>query len=101
MKLTAQVIPWSSIVGTGVLLMDEKGRCIGQLALHNVFVSSAEDRKAVMVETVQTVADMINAPKRTSDTARWSGRKKLLFIIGVCSAFWAAVLYGIMHGAFW
>lgn len=65
MKLTARVIPWSSVVGTGVLLLDEDDmlRCVGQLALHNVTVSESEDRKIVMLGMARTVADAINTPK--------------------------------------
>lgn len=59
MKLTARLIPWSSVVGTGLMLLDETGRCVGQLALHNVAVSANEDRKTVMVGLAQTVVDTI------------------------------------------
>lgn len=34
-KITAQVVPYSSIVGGGVMLLNEQGRCIGQLGLMN------------------------------------------------------------------
>lgn len=37
-KIKAEVIPFSSIVGGGVMLLDETGRCIGQLMLMNVRV---------------------------------------------------------------
>lgn len=63
MILTARLIPWSSIVGTGLMLLDDTGRCVGQLALHNVAVAASEDRKTVMLGVAQAVADAINAPK--------------------------------------
>lgn len=65
MKLTAKVIPWSSVLGTGLILLDEKGQCVGQLALHNVTVEGAdipENRKRLMLEMVNGVADAINTP---------------------------------------
>lgn len=33
MKIVAKMGHWSSVVGGGVLLADEKGRMIGQIAL--------------------------------------------------------------------
>lgn len=65
MMLTAKVIPWSSVVGTGVMLLDETGRCVGQLALHNVTVAGAdipENRKRIMLDMANTVADAVNSP---------------------------------------
>jgi hypothetical protein len=32
MKITAKVVPFSSVVGGGVMLLNSKGRCVGQLA---------------------------------------------------------------------
>lgn len=66
MKLTAKVIPWSSVVGTGVMLIGDGGRVVGQLALHNVTVEGAdipENRKRIHLEMVNAVADAINAPR--------------------------------------
>lgn len=62
MKLTAKVIPWSSIVGTGLMLMDDHGRCIGQLSLHNV--TGPGDRNMLMVEIAHAAAAAINGAPR-------------------------------------
>ena len=32
MKIKAQIAPYSSVVGGGVMLLNSKGHCIGQLA---------------------------------------------------------------------
>ena len=32
MKITAKVVPYSSVVGGGVMLLNSKGGCVGQLA---------------------------------------------------------------------
>lgn len=64
--MRAKLIPWSSIVGTGVMLLDGTGRCIGQLALHNVALADGEDRKAVMMFIAQNVADAINDADATA-----------------------------------
>jgi hypothetical protein len=58
-KLHAQVVPWSSVVGTGVMLMDERGRCIGQLGLHGVQLPG--DLKENSLKLVQQIAEAINA----------------------------------------
>lgn len=64
MNLTAKVIPWSSVLGTGLMLIAEDGRCVGQLALHSVTAEGAEipeNRKRIMLEMANGVADTINA----------------------------------------
>lgn len=58
--MKAVVIKWSSVVGTGIMLTDETGICVGQLALHNVRGCTDENRQAVMMNMVQLVADAIN-----------------------------------------
>ena len=59
LNLQAQVIPWSSIVGTGVILMDETGCCIGLLGLHGVQLPG--DIKDVSMKLVHQIAEAINA----------------------------------------
>lgn len=75
MKLTAQVIPFSSVVGTGLMLLNEQGQCIGQLALHNVNAG-----RAVHEEIVQAVADAINRgePTEADDTIICEGCGKVI-----------------------
>ncbi len=64
MRLTAEIKPWSSVVGTGVLLMDESGKCIAQLSLLNVsHPGDFASHKALALEISQTVADAINRPQ--------------------------------------
>jgi hypothetical protein len=60
MILTAKVIPWSSVVGTGLMLLDESGRCIGQLSLHNVQGVERDEFKPFSLALVERVADAIN-----------------------------------------
>lgn len=61
--MKAKVVPWSSVVGTGVLLIGENGAVIGQLALHNVTAPGAdiqENRKRIHLAMVNKVTDAIN-----------------------------------------
>lgn len=58
--MKARVIPWSSTVGTGILLVDENSLVVGQMALHNVRGCTDENRKAIMMNMAQLVADAIN-----------------------------------------
>ena len=39
MRLTAKVVPWSGVVGNGVLLMNERGRVVCQIAFINCCLS--------------------------------------------------------------
>lgn len=61
--MRAKVIPWSSIVGTGIVLMDDKGKVIGQLALHNVAMLPSDATKDKHLMVAHAVANAINAPK--------------------------------------
>ncbi len=58
MKLTASVIPFSSIVGTGVMLQDETGVVVGQLSLLNAAVGRTPEE---MVAFATRIAEAINA----------------------------------------
>lgn len=63
MKLTAKIIPYSSVVGAGVMLI-ANGRVVAQLALHSVTAEGAdipENRKNICLKIVNGVADAINA----------------------------------------
>lgn len=56
-RLTASVIPFSSIVGTGVLLQDETGAVVGQLSL----LGAAWLDKTEQVPLCERIARAINA----------------------------------------
>lgn len=56
--MKAQAIPWSSIVGTGIILRNEQGAVIGQLTLLNV------PDKETATDIVQHVVERINDPSR-------------------------------------
>lgn len=58
MKIKAKVVPWSSIVGSGLMLLDEKGRCIAQLALMGVQLPG--DNKEVSMKLIEQIAEKIN-----------------------------------------
>lgn len=58
MALKAEVIPFSSIVGTGVMLIDENGAVTAQLALMNASTSRTPEE---MLAFAETIARAINA----------------------------------------
>ena len=61
---SAKVVPWSSIVGTGVTLHAADGRVVGQLALMNVGAVTADtidEIKRRHIALAQRVAAAINA----------------------------------------
>ncbi len=66
--MRASVIPWSSVVGTGILLKDETGVVAGQLALHGVTGCTDENRKAIMMNMAQMVTDAINRDQQSCRT---------------------------------
>jgi len=59
MKIKASVTKWSYIVGAGVMITDETGIVVAQLAIHNVR-ADAESRQAISMNIAQAVADAIN-----------------------------------------
>lgn len=65
--MKARVIPWSSTVVTGIMLVDENSLVVGQMALHNVRGCTDENRKAIMMNMAQLVADAINGAPASSD----------------------------------
>lgn len=58
MKFTAKLAGYSSIVGQSIMLQEQSGRVICQLALLNV---GGEDHKASCAKIGQAVVDRINA----------------------------------------
>lgn len=61
--MKAQVIPWSSVVGTGVIVKTDEGRVLYQLSILNVQVpakTSPEDLKAIHLRIASQLADLIN-----------------------------------------
>lgn len=66
MKITANPVPFSSVVGGGIMLLDESGACIGQLSLRGFppgsSVSVEELRKASNAMCEQ-IAAAINGAK--------------------------------------
>lgn len=66
MKLSAKTIAWSSVVGTGVILTDEKDMVVGQLSLHNVKTGANvthEDIRRISLELANKVTAIINKGK--------------------------------------
>lgn len=57
MKFTAKLAGYSSIVGQSIMLQDESGRVICQLAMLNV---GGEDHKASCAKIGQAVVDLVN-----------------------------------------
>ncbi len=58
MILAAKEVPWSSVVGNGVMLLDKDGKCIGILSLHSVVTDG--DRKETSVVIAKYVTRAIN-----------------------------------------
>lgn len=56
--IRAQVIPWSSVVGTGVMLLDKTGCCIAILGLQAVQLPG--DTKDVSLKLAEQIAAAIN-----------------------------------------
>lgn len=50
--LQAQVVPYSSVVGSGIMLLDEAGRCRGQLALLNIDLGMTKEAHIAVSEMV-------------------------------------------------
>lgn len=63
-KITAQVVPFSSVVGSSVMLIGESGACIGTLALLNMSRAdetlTRDEYKTRCVSMAQFAADKIN-----------------------------------------
>lgn len=57
MDIRAEVVPYSSVVGSGVMLADATGRCIAILGLMNVH---GDDHKKASIEIAEYVAKKIN-----------------------------------------
>lgn len=61
MRLTAKAVPWSSIVGNGVLLMDESNRVVCQVAFINCKFSR-EHQENLAKEIVERCDQMVLEP---------------------------------------
>ena len=59
MKITAKVVPYSSVVGSGVMLLNSKGKYVGQLAFicHDDMLRD----KALQVSLSDAIVAAINA----------------------------------------
>jgi len=55
--ITARLVPYSSIVGGGVMLLDETSKCIATLAILNVI---GNDYKAAQMAIATLITDAIN-----------------------------------------
>lgn len=55
---SARIVPYSSIVGSSVLLLDENGKAIGQLAVINA------GGKEQSIEVAQAVVDAFDSLRR-------------------------------------
>lgn len=63
MRIKAEVGAWSSVVGHGVLLTDETGKMIGQVAF--LCHDDALREKAAQERLARIVSDAINAAENT------------------------------------
>lgn len=67
----AQVVPFSSVVGSGITLHDpETGKMIGQLAILNTGGDTPEDRKQRQIAFAEDTAKRINAHNDLVDALR-------------------------------
>lgn len=57
--MKAQIVPWSSVVGTGIMLLDDSGKCIATLGLRNVG-GNVHDLKYKSLEIVEKLTEIIN-----------------------------------------
>lgn len=60
-QIKAKVVPYSSVVGSSVMLLDEKGRCIGQVA----FLCHSDELRGREVQgwLAETISLAINGAK--------------------------------------
>lgn len=59
MKIEAEVIPYSSVVGSGVMLKSPDGPVVAQLAIIGVLLPKSDDPKGSHREASEALAEMI------------------------------------------
>lgn len=68
--MIAKVVPYSSIVGSSVMLLAGKnGPVVGQLSLLAIEAATAERHRAESEKIAQLVADAINSKAGASDAS--------------------------------
>ena len=71
---SARIVPWSSIVGQSVMLLDEHGKAIGQLAV--LGTGSKESAAAVAQQIVDAFDDLRRHKAVTANLGKLSSSNK-------------------------
>ena len=68
MKLTAQAVAFSSVVGSSIMLLNEAGACVGMLGLMNATEARTPEEMTAMVSAElkkwTTVVEEAHIPKQ-------------------------------------
>ena len=72
MKLTAQTVPFSSVVGSSIMLLNEAGACVGMLGLMNATEARTPEEMTAFAERIAAAINAGQAEGRVYHAGRGS-----------------------------